>query len=249
MFSLDINFLKDRGLDAAISKETQIESHASSIADKIPIIAGAVIALVLPAMTFSYSQTFAGQQAKLQQEIQKLEAEIAKSQGQAKSLDDLKAQVTKAKNETKALVGVFDKIRPWSAILREVGDRTPPGIQIDSLEQDGSGDNLQLRISGTARSYSDVNDFVLFLQRSPFFEAKKIVLGTVKNSSWNVELANEEELSKKVNLTIPDGVQYSINAQLANKPNSELIKELNSKGSLGLLTRLKTLENKGVIIK
>ena len=249
MFSLDINFLKDRGLDAAIAKETLIESHSSSLADKVPIIAGAVIALVLPAMTFSYSQTFAGQQAKLQQEIQKLEAEIAKSQGQAKSLDDLKAQVTKAKNETKALVGVFDKIRPWSAILREVGDRTPPGIQIDSLEQDGSGSNLQLRIGGTARSYSDVNDFVLFLQRSPFFEAKKIVLGTVKNSSWNVELANEEELSKNVNLTIPNGVQYSINAQLANKPNSELIKELNSKGSLGLLTRLKTLENKGVIIK
>ena len=249
MFSLDINFLKDRGLDTAVAKETQIEQSSSSVADKIPIIAGAIIAIVLPAMTFSYSKTFAGNQAKLKQEIQQLEAEIAKSQGESKSLEDLRAQVAKATSETKALVGVFDKIRPWSAILREVGDRTPPGIQIDSLEQDGSGSNLQLKISGTARSYSDVNDFVLFLQRSPFFDAKKIVLGTVKNSSWDVELANDEEFSKQINVTIPDAVKYSINAQLANKPNSKLIKELNTKGSLGLLTRLKTLENKGVIIK
>lgn len=249
MFSLDINFLTDRDLDNAIAKETLVEQSSSSVADKIPIVAGAIIAIVLPAMTYGYSKTFAGEQAKLQQEIQQLEAEIAKAQGESKSLEDLQAQVTKATSETKSLVSVFDKIRPWSAIIREVGDRTPPGIQIDSLEQDGSGDNLQLKIIGTARSYSDVNDFVLFLQRSPFFDAKKIVLGTVKNSSWNIELTNEEELSDKVNLTIPEGVKYSINAQLANKANSELIKELKTKGSLGLLTRLKTLENKGVIIK
>ncbi len=249
MFSLDINFLKDRGLDATVAKETQIEQSSSSIADKIPIIAGAIIAIVLPAITFSYSKTFAGEQAKLKQEIQQLETDIAKSQGEAKSLDELKAQVTKATTETQALVSVFDKIRPWSAIIREVGDRTPPGIQIDYLEQDGSGENLTLKISGIARSYSDVNDFVLFLQRSPFFDAQKIVLGTVENSSWKLELADEEELSKKVNLTIPDGVKYSINAQLANKTNSELINELKTKGSLGLLTRLQTLENKGVIIK
>ena len=249
MFSLDINFLKDRDLDVAIAKETQISQQSSSIADKIPIVAGAIIAIVLPLMTFTYSKSFEGNQAKLKQEIKQLEAEITKSQGQSKSLEDLKAQVTKSEAETKALIGVFDNIRPWSAILREVGDRTPPGIQIDALEQDSSDNITQLNISGTARSYSDVNDFVLFLQRSPFFDANKIVLGTVQNSSWNLELTNEEEFSDQINLTIPDGVTYSINAQLAKKPNSQLIKELNSKGSLGLLTRLKTLEDKGVITK
>ena len=62
-------------------------------------------------------------------------------------------------------------------------------------------------------------------------------------------MENKDELPDKVNLTIPKGVKYSIDAQLANKPNSQLIKELNNKGSLGLLTRLKTLENKGVTIK
>ncbi|MGK7893875.1 MAG: PilN domain-containing protein [Xenococcus sp. (in: cyanobacteria)] len=249
MFSLDINFLSDRGLDTTVAKETQVQQSSSSVADKIPIIAGAIIALVLPAITFSYSKTFAGQQAKLKQEIQQLEAEITKSQGEFKTLEELQAQVDTATTETKSLVAVFDKIRPWSAILREVGDRTPPGIQIDSLEQDGSGDNLQLRIRGTARSYSDVNDFVLFLQRSPFFDDQKIVLGTVENSSWNLELADQEESSPKINITIPKGVKYNINAQLTNKTNSELLTELKAKGSLGLLTRLKTLENKGVIIK
>ncbi len=245
MFSLDINFLKDRGLDAAVAKETLIEQKSASIADKVPIIAGAIIAIVLPAMTFGYSKTFEARQTKLKKEIQQIEADISKAQGQGKSLEDMEAQVKKARSETQALVSVFDKIRPWSAILREVGDRTPPGIQIDSLAQNGSG----IRINGVARSYSDVNDFVLFLQRSPFFDANKIVLGTVQSSSWKVNLENKDELPDKVNLTIPKGVKYSIDAQLANKPNSQLIKELNNKGSLGLLTRLKTLENKGVTIK
>ena len=245
MFSLDINFLKDRGLDAAVAKETLIEQKSASIADKVPIIAGAIIAIVLPAMTFGYSKTFEARQTKLKKEIQQIEADISKAQGQGKSLEDMEAQVKKARSETQALVSVFDKIRPWSAILREVGDRTPPGIQIDSLAQNGSG----IKINGIARSYSDVNDFVLFLQRSPFFDANKIVLGTVQSSSWTVNLENKDELPDKVNLTIPKGVKYSIDAQLANKPNSQLIKELNNKGSLGLLTRLKTLENKGVIIK
>ncbi len=245
MFSLDINFLKDRGLDAAVAKETLIEQKSASIADKVPIIAGAIIAIVLPAMTFGYSKTFEARQTKLKKEIQQIEADISKAQGQGKSLEDMEAQVKKARSETQALVSVFDKIRPWSAILREVGDRTPPGIQIDSLAQNGSG----IKINGTARSYSDVNDFVLFLQRSPFFDANKIVLGTVQSSSWTVNLENKDELPDKVNLTIPKGVKYSIDAQLANKPNSQLIKELNNKGSLGLLTRLKTLENKGVTIK
>lgn len=245
MFSLDINFLKDRGLDAAVAKETLIEQKSASIADKVPIIAGAIIAIVLPAMTFGYSKTFEARQTKLKKEIQQIEADISKAQGQGKSLEDMEAQVKKARSETQALVSVFDKIRPWSAILREVGDRTPPGIQIDSLAQNGSG----IKINGVARSYSDVNDFVLFLQRSPFFDANKIVLGTVQSSSWKVNLENKDELPDKVNLTIPKGVKYSIDAQLANKPNSQLIKELNNKGSLGLLTRLKTLENKGVTIK
>ena len=245
MFSLDINFLKDRGLDAAVAKETLIEQKSASIADKVPIIAGAIIAIVLPAMTFGYSKTFEARQTKLKKEIQQIEADISKAQGQGKSLEDMEAQVKKARSETQALVSVFDKIRPWSAILREVGDRTPPGIQLDSLAQNGSG----IKINGVARSYSDVNDFVLFLQRSPFFDANKIVLGTVQSSSWTVNLENKDELPDKVNLTIPKGVKYSIDAQLANKPNSQLIKELNNKGSLGLLTRLKTLENKGVTIK
>ena len=249
MFSLDINFLKDRGLDAAIAKETFIEQKSSSIADKVPIAAGAIIALVLPAIMFSYSKTFEVKQAQLKKEIEQLETEIIKAQGEEKKLEEFESDVAKARSETQALISVFDKIRPWSAILREVGDRTPPGIQIDSLQQDGSGDSLRLKISGTARSYDDVNDFVLFLQRSPFFEADQVVLGTVQNSNWKVNLANQDQLSEGINITIPQGVKYSINAQIANQPNSKLIQELKNKGSLGLLTRLKTLENKGVIIK
>jgi type IV pilus assembly protein PilN len=161
----------------------------------------------------------------------------------------MEAQVTQAKAETQALVQVFDKLRPWSAIVQEVGDRTPPGVQVNALAQSGSGMETKLQITGSARSFNDVNDFVLFLQRSPFFDGKAVVLGNADAGNLAIELKNQEELPENVSLTLPQGVNYTITAQLSNTPPSSLISELNSKGSIGLVTRLKTLEQQGAITK
>ena len=249
MYSLDINFLKDRGLDTAVETDFKSAQSPSSIGDKFPIVGGAIVALVLPAVMFFYAKSFDTKQAEAKQEIQKIEAEIAEIQGQSKSFEQIEAQVKKASAETQALVGVFTKIRPWSAIIQEVSDRTPPGIQINSIQQSGGGNNIQIQIGGTARSYSDVNDFVLFLQRSPFFDSKKIIMGTTSLTGLPFEIENAAELPKNLALSIPEGVKYNITAQLANMPTTVLVRELNDKGSTGLITRLKTLESKGVVTK
>lgn len=249
MYPLDINFLKDRGLDTPTETISKAPKKPTPIAEKIPIFVGGIFAVVAVFSSWNYANSFESKQAEAESRIQELDTEIAKRQGENTSLEEMEAQVQKARAETRALVGVFDRIRPWSALLQEVSDRTPPGVQVNSLSQSGSGNDLKLQISGSARSFDDVNDFVLFLQRSPFFDKKEIILGNVNAGSLSIDITNKEELPDNVSLTIPEGVSYNITAQLSNTPPSRLIKELNNKGSIGLLTRLKTLEKKGAITK
>ena len=249
MYPLDINFLKDRGFDDAVETQSEAPKKPAPIAEKIPIVVGGIIAVALPLLSFQYARSFEAKQAEAQSKIAEVEAEIAKKQGESQTLEQMKTQVQAAKTETQALVQVFDKIRPWSAILQEIRDRTPPGVQVDLLSQSGSGSDINLQISGSARSYNDVNDFVLFLQRSPFFDKNGIILGNVNTGDLQIDVTNQEELPENVSFTLPQGVQYSITAQLNNLPSSGLIKELQEKGSIGVLTRLKTLEQKGAITK
>ena len=249
MYPLDINFLKDRGFDDAVETQSDAPKKPAPIAEKIPIVVGGIIAVALPLLSFQYARSFEAKQAEAQSKITEVEAEIAKKQGESQTLEQMQTQVQAAKTETQALVQVFDKIRPWSAILQEIRDRTPPGVQVDSLSQSGSGSDINLQISGSARSYDDVNDFVLFLQRSPFFDKNGIILGNVNTGDLQIDVANQEELPENVSFTLPQGVQYSITAQLNNLPSSGLTKELQEKGSIGVLTRLKTLEQQGAITK
>ena len=249
MYSLDVNFLKDRGLDAATESEGSVSQNPASPVAYVPAGVGALVMIIFPLLSWSYARSFEAKQAETEAEIQQVDAEIAKIQGENKSLEEVQQQLDKLKIETQALVSVFDKIRPWSAIVKEVGDRTPPGVQVESLSQSGSGEGLQLKIDGRARSYDDVNDFVLFLQRSSFFDAQKIILGSANQTSLDVEVTNEEDLPENISLSLPEGVKYSITAQLDNKPTSELMEELRSKGAVGVVTRLKTLEQQGAITK
>ncbi len=245
MYSLDINFLRDRGLDTTSKTATLTQKLKQPISAKLPILAGAIAALLFPAATFGYLKKVEAQKADAEKSIQDIEAEIASINSQNQQIEQIKTQLQAIKQENQALVGVFEKIRPWSAILKEVSDRTPPGVQIDSLTQSGSAESIQLAIAGTARSYDNINDFILFLQRSPFFNRQKITLNGASVAPLSVEIANQDDLPDNASVEIPQGVKYTINTELSNTPASKLIREIESKGSVGIVTRLKILERKG----
>jgi type IV pilus assembly protein PilN len=250
MYSLDINFLKDRGLENKSEAQTVVlQKKSASVNDKIPIIAGAIVAVLLPALTFGYMKKIEAKTAKIEGETQQMEAEIARLGDLNKKIEEANAQLEVANKEAQALVTVFDRIKPWSAILQEVSDRTPPGVLVDSLAQSQSDKGIQLQIAGEARHYNDVNDFVLFLKRSPFFSEKNVVMGTVSSSDLSIDLEEKPILPENTELEIPKGVKYTITAQLSDAPASELIREIDSKGAIGVVTRLKTLESKGAITK
>ena len=249
MYSLDINFLKDRGLDKSSETLVLQEKSKSPIAEKIPIALGAIALILFPGVAFGYLKSVETQTAELEQEIKKIEGEISSLGSQNTKIDQINEQINQVERETQGLVGVFEKIRPWAAILQELSDRTPPGVQVNSIQQNGSGNNIGINLAGIARSYNDVNDFVLFLQRSPFFDGKKIILNGASLTDLGVEIDNEDNLPDNVILKVPQGIKYTISAQLNNQPASKLIKEIEKKGSVGIVTRLKTLEQKGAIAK
>ncbi|MGF1541634.1 MAG: PilN domain-containing protein [Pleurocapsa sp.] len=249
MYSLDINFLKDRGLDQTAETAVQQQKSQSPVAEKIPIALGAIALVLFPAFAFGYLKSLETQTAAIEKDIQQMEGEISSLGSQNTKLEEIQQQINQVKAETKGLVGVFEKIRPWAAILQEVSDRTPPGIQVDSIQQSGSDNTIGINLAGIARSYEDINDFVLFLERSPFFDSQKIVLNGASLSDLRVAIANEDQVPENFSLEVPQGVKYTISAQLNNQPTSKLIEEIERKGSVGVVTRLKTLETQGAIVK
>ena len=250
MYNLDINFLRERRTEQADNIASSfVEKKEVSLADRIPIVAGIIVALAAPAIAFGFFRSAKAQTTVIETEIQELESEIAELGNQNQKIEELNTEIEQVKQETTALVGVFEKIDPWAAILQEVSDRTPPGILVNSLQQSGSGDNIGLNIAGVALSYDSVNDFVLLLQRSPFFARNEIKLNGASVADFSVEIENEEDLPDNASLEIPEGVKFTISAGLANVPSSELIKEIEKKGSDGLVIRLNTLERKGVDLK
>lgn len=250
MYNLDINFLRDRGLDKSTEvADSLVEKKEPSIADKIPIAVGVIVALIAPAITFGYLQSVNAKTAAVEQEIKEIENEIADLGNQNQKIEAANAEIQQAEQEITALVGVFERIKPWAAIMQEVSDRTPPGVQVNSIQQSGSGESTGINLAGTARSYADVNDFVLFLQRSPFFDPQQIKLNTAGVTNFPVEIENEDNVPDNASLEIPQGIKYTISAQLKNIPSSSLIEEIEKKGSTGLVTRLKILEQKGAELK
>lgn len=249
MYNLDINFLRDRNLGQTANITSGFfQKKEPSFADKISIIGGTFVFLLAPAITFGYLQSVKAKTVALESQIKQIESEIAELGNQNKKLEAAEAEIQAAEAETAAFVQVFEKIKPWAAIMQEISDRTPPGVQVDSIQQTTSESAIGVDLSGVARSYEDVNDFVLFLQRSPFFERQQVRLNSASSADFAVEVANREDFPDIASLELP-GVKYTISAQLNNVPSSELIQEINEKGSIGVVTRLKTLERKGAILK
>lgn len=276
MYSLDINFLRDRGLDAESKAGTQTEKPQLQLGANIPIIAGLIAAISLPAASFGFVKILESQKADLEQQVQAIDAQIASASSKNKEVQAVKDQLGAIDGEIAALVTVFNQIKPWSAVLQDIGDRTPPGVQVTSIQQSLSAatppaapaapaagtpteSKTTLTLDGMARSFDDVNDLTVFLQKSKFFNAEKVQLTKAELAEyeivWDKDVKNKDKASKpnnpkdKIDIEVPKGVKYNITAELSSTPASQLITELNSKGAIGLVSRIQTLERKGAITK
>jgi type IV pilus assembly protein PilN len=237
----------------------------------------------------------------LQAKQAELDQQLGKLKTQETELAGLNGQIGQIEGESKALAGVFNSVRPWSAILQDFRESIPQGVQIQTIGQiaaapaaaapakaaapapkDGSvlakaaapppdpgakpstspspstapspaavaatapasgvldTPVTRLRVTGVAQSFNDVNNFILTLKKSAFFNPDDVQLITAN-------LVQEGASAPGSNIVPTKSVKYEIQTSLKQVPAPELLSELERKGAIGLVTRLKSLQQQQVI--
>lgn len=264
MYSLDINFLKDRP-EYQNQSLTGIKTSATPIqlGNLTPVYIGLGVGLVLPALVFVGLSILQGKTVELTQDIGKLEEEGKTLDGRIANIKKLKAEADSISTQNKALVTVFDQIRPWSAMLQDLRDRIPNKVQIETIRQvagllPGKAPVTAvpptnpagfLEISGYAMSYGFVNDFALSLGQSQFLNPLETKIMTTELIDAPAITGFIPPPTKTTNVTIKplQVVKYTIKTGLSSVPASNLIPELEKKGTVGLVDRLRNIKKVGVI--
>lgn len=282
MYSLDINFLNDRpelGSDKKrASTAGQRRSRPANPGDKRPLFLGAALGLAALALSGGIFLYLSTQNAALEAEQQDLDGKLGDLAAKEKEAADVEAQIKAIKKESTALAGVFNSIKPWSALMQDVRARIPASVQILSVKPapadaappsgqpaakpavgavEGAPPAGNVLISGVATGFNDVNDFLLVLQKSSFLkaEATKLVKAELQTEDRKLEPIRLDNVPGSEGATqaelprIPKQVVFSIKAALTDVPASELLRELDRKGAVGLVTRIEALQQKGVIQK
>ena len=254
MYDIDINFLKDRKLDALTTSTAFKKKTLASRQEKLPIFIGSGVAVALIAITGGSLLFFNSQKASLTSEIQTIEAEIARLEGKNAQVQQIQAQIDSINREIDILASVFGEIKPWSAMLAEIASVVPPKVQINSLSQSGKS---ELTISGVADSYKTVNDLFLTLKKSPLLDSEKTILqATSLTSNPNQVIfdgsqpsQNEEQKAEtpKQQVELPKVVTYSMTTAITDESSQKYLNQLNRRGAIGLVSRLTALQKRGVL--
>ncbi|MGK7958036.1 MAG: PilN domain-containing protein [Crocosphaera sp.] len=240
MYSLDVNFLKDRNLETSTKTTVVNQSRSFSLEEQLPLIIGGAVMVVLPALTGSFLLILNQLSSSTEQRIQQLDTQLGQLSAQNQNVEEINAKVQQNDEEIQSLVTVFNQIRPWSAILKEIESKIPANVQVGSIAQN----DTVVVLTGYAMSYDDLNDFVLTLQSSLLLDAEKTVITSASLEDFPVESKNVPD---NVEVEFPQGVNYTITTAISDRPSSELIQEFARTGAIGLVNRIRTLENKGVI--
>jgi len=292
MYSLDINFLNDRPDYKPVSNQPSKAAKTGAAVDQTPLIIGGIVALILNAGVGGAYWWITQENFKTGALKAQFEEQAAKLETQANEITAIQSETQKIESEYKSLGTVFDQIKPWSALWRDLADRIPPGVKIVQITQTepvpspgaaappppspspaASGSpspggspsaspsaaatpaapatpvqTATLLITGVASSFEQVNDFMLLIQRSPFFKEMdtRLVGATLKSNTTQIEFQNKSGAGNEAPKLLPV-VEYKIETSLSATPASELLPELRSKQADGLAIRIETLQEKGVL--
>ncbi|OIP67169.1 MAG: fimbrial assembly protein [Oscillatoriales cyanobacterium CG2_30_40_61] len=277
MYNLEINFLNDR--PDLLEREVRRQVSPTQSIDQTPLLIGVGAALALNAIIGGAWFVFDRQNADLQKELDTLVATLGTKTSEVQALDKINAETNQADQEADALATVFDQIKPWSALSLELGQlmqvagvrivdvkqtepeiipaaapaaaATPPAEGQAAAPPPPPPETAKLEISGVANSFTQINDFVLLLNQSPFFNGEKTKLISAKLEENPTQLVSKPASTDVGNIKpqLQSVVKYTIETNLSRTTASELLPELQSKGALGLVNRIKTLQEKGVIKK
>jgi type IV pilus assembly protein PilN len=356
MYSIDINLLRERA-EFQTGAQTDFVGNttlAPSKYSKVPMYIG-IGAAVLALLSAGGGWFWLGQQTtQLEAKQKELDLKLGSLKAQDARLVELNGQVAQVTDEAQSFASVFNQVQPWSAVLQDLRESIPQGVQIFNVSQSevkftpsavaapapapapaASGglvkkistvpdpeakpgaspapstapspaaspaataggvttyptleDSINARmpksgstpapapivpaaplaadvpttkldITGTAKSFDEVNNFILTLKQSAFFNpdetqlvnaglmaATPVTKATVPVDPNQVPSTTSTVVVKPKKLELPPLVEYKIQTSLKRIPAADLIRELERKGAVGLVARLKSLQQQQVI--
>jgi type IV pilus assembly protein PilN len=349
MYSIDINLLRER-TEAQTGRPTEFTSGTSiapSKYSKVPLFIG-IGAAALTILSAGGGWFWLGQQTtQLEAKQKELDVKLGSLQAQDRRLEELNGQVAKVTDESQSFASVFNQIQPWSAVLQDLRESIPQGVQINTVAQSEvkstspvvsaaapvapkgglaakistvpnpeakltptatapapaapaptagqtaggvttyptledsvaakfPGGNkadapivpatplaadvptTKLDITGTAKSFDEVNNFILTLKQSAFFNPDEtqllsaglmpvVTLTRPTTKAVSATPTAPTPPTKPNRLELPPVVEYKIQTSLKRIPAADLIRELERKGAVGLVARLKSLQQQQVI--
>ena len=264
MYGIDINFLNDRA-DRPADALVAVKRPAVSTAGKMPLLIGLACAIATIAGVGGYWLILQAQQKSLMAQQAQLDAQLSELQQKLAQVDTVRQQTGAIETEIQALAGVFERIRPWSAIVRDVQGRIPSRAQISTLTQTaaveataevaaseatgavaGGSESAAggVEITGNACSFNDVNDFLLTLQNSPFLESSSVkITDATLSDPVPGRCPGEADNGKPLAL-----VSYTLTGDIKSIPATVLLDELTrQQESTGLAARIRALQSTGAI--
>lgn len=248
MYGIDINFLNDRS-DRPVDSIVAVSQPKSSASKRmLPVVGGVIGALIALGGVGGYWLVLNQQQAALTAESNALDSELAALQQKLSQVDTIRQQTASINSEIQALAGVFERIRPWSAIVRDMQSRIPARTQLSKVVQQAAAEGGSpaggIELAGNACSFDDVNDFMLTLKKSPFLESETIqITNAALGSSVPGRCPGAAETEEEAQL-----VTYTIKGDIKSLPAAALLDELNrQQESTGLAARIRALQTTGAI--
>ncbi len=146
---------------------------------------------------------------------------------------------------------------PTTAQVAAGGSQATPAAAPAPVIQEPIG---RIEINGAADSFDRVNDFLVVLQKSNFLNADQTKIVTAdrqpETALTTTALPGPDGQSNGAGSNtikpgdlpkLPAKVTFKIETELANVSTSELLRELERKGAVGLVSRIDALKQKGVI--
>lgn len=269
MYSIDINFLNDRpDYRPDLVKARSGGGVQLSANNQMLLIGGASVGLAVPALVLGAWLVVSQQKNGLEGELQEIQGDLEALEGKVQDAKNTQAEIQALQKEAEAMAEVFDHVKPWSAIMEELRDRaTMAGVTIQSVQQnetqpeasqsqknkEGEQDKSQsaslpvvtMEISGTATTYEGLNDLLLVLGDSPFFQQDqtKLIEAEKTSNPSNIEILDE---SIPDDIELPNVVEYTIETKLTNDRVHELLPEIRENGADGIVARIETLKQEGL---
>lgn len=285
MYSLDVNFLKDR--PEFVKPEPNQQKKKFNVSSSVPLVAGIVVGAFLPLAVAGFWFWQQSEQGSLETQISEIQTKLDQAAKEQGELQKVRQETNSYKQQTQALASVFEQVRPWSAMVKDISERVPPGIQITCIGQipasstsssSGGCQNVpnpsttstssstttttnapvvlqdKVEITGIAKSFNNVNDLILILQRSAFLNNKETRLITARlvDNPIKVERNSGTQQASGSNFQVPElpkVVQFKVQTSLSDKTASQLLPQLYNLGDLGLTARIEALKEQGVIKK